>query len=66
MCPQKVFNITKMRDPWVSDELLEVLYEKDRLLKKAKCTKLEANWIEAKNGRNNANVIARSAKSDFI
>ena len=66
MCPQKIFNIKKMRDPWVSDELLEVLYEKDRLLKKAKRTKLEADWIKAKNARNNANNIARNAKSNFI
>ena len=62
MCPQKICNIKKMRDPWVSDELLEVLFEKDRLLKMAKRTKLEADWIEAKNARNNAKTIARSAK----
>ena len=66
MCPQKQFNIKKMRDPWITDELLEILFEKDRLLLKAKHSQKEEDWATAKIARNEANILIRNSKSDFI
>ena len=36
MCPMKQFKVKKYRDPWISSELIELIKEKDRALKKAK------------------------------
>ena len=36
MCPFKHFKIAKDRDPWVSDDLIDEIKQKDYLLKKAK------------------------------
>ena len=52
--------------PWITDELLEVLYEKDKLLKKAKRTNNEDDWETAKAARNEANIMMRYSKSNFI
>ena len=55
-----------MREHWITDELLEILFEKDRLLNKAKRSKKEDDWTEAKIARNEANIVIRNSKSDFI
>ena len=62
MCPQKQFNIKKMRDPWITDELLEILFEKDGLLLKAKHSKKDEDWVAAKIARNEANILIRNSK----
>ena len=36
MCPFKKFKIAKNRDPWISDDLINELKQKDYLLKRAK------------------------------
>ena len=66
MCPQKQFNIKKIRDPWITDELLEIPFEKDRLLLKAKHSQKVEDWTTAKIARNEANILIRNSKSDFI
>ena len=66
ICPQKLFHIKKMRDPWISDEIMEILYEKDRLLNKAKRTRDDTDKEAAKIARHNANILLRNSKSDFI
>ena len=62
----KNFSYKKKRDPWVTDELRKILYEKDRLLKRAKSTNNENNWIATKAARNEANIMTRNSKSSFI
>ena len=66
LCPQKQFNIRKMRDPWITDELLEILFEKDRLLLKANYSQKDEDWATAKIARNEANILIRNSKSNFI
>ena len=61
ICPQKMFNIKKITDPWITDEILEVL-----LLNKAKRTKTDDDWTAAKLARNEANLLIRNSKADFI
>ena len=61
MCPQRVFNITKKKErPMDNEELLEILYEKEILLNKAKRTKKDNDWIAAKLARNEANIMIRN------
>ena len=61
-----MFNIKKITDPWITDEILEVLFEKDRLLNKAKRTKTDDDWTAAILARNEANLLIRNSKADFI
>ena len=39
ICPLRTFRIKKYKEPWITQELLELIKDKDRLLKKAKRTK---------------------------
>ena len=66
MCPLKVFKIKKYKEIWVSDEMLEMIIEKDAALRKAKRTKNDHAWVIARRLRNNCLSKIRKAKSDFI
>ena len=43
-----------------------ILFEKDRLLLKAKHSQKKEDWATAKRARNEANILIRNSKSDFI
>ena len=66
MCPIKNFNVKKYRDPWISPEILELKRDKDKALKKAKRTKLDNDWNEARRLRNACLNRVRKAKGDLI
>ena len=66
MCPLKTFTISKDRDPWILDELINEIKHKDYLLKKAKKSKNRNHWIEARQARNACLRHVRTAKSEFI
>ena len=66
ICPLKIFKIKKFKEPWVSQELLEIIKDKDILLKKAKKTKLPEDWKIAKRARNDCLTKVRRAKASFI
>ena len=66
ICPLKNFSIKKLSDPWITAEILEIIFEKDRLLNKAKHIKNDNDWILAKNARNETNITIRNSKADFV
>ena len=66
MCPLRNFNITSKRDPWIFDDLINEIKQKDFLLKRAKRTKRDIDWTEARTARNQCLRHVRRAKSDFI
>ena len=66
MCPLKNFKIKKFKDMWISDEILELIKEKDCALRKAKRTKSNHDWLLARRLRNLCVSRVRKAKSDFI
>ena len=47
-CPLKNFTVKKYKEPWITNELLELIKDKDLALKKAKRTKIDADWEIAK------------------
>ena len=51
-CPLKSFKVKAGVDPWITDELLEEIRDKDLLMKRARSTKLQADWTAAKLSRN--------------
>ena len=62
MCPIRNFVIKNRKDPWITNEILEKIHDKDRLLHKAKYQ----DWINARLARNNVNRNIKPLKSDFI
>ena len=53
-------------DPWITREIIEVIKDKDRLIKKAKLSGKEGDWETAKVARNFVTSQVRNLKSDFL
>ena len=56
MCPLKSYKVAQAKEPWVTNEILEMIKDKDRLLRRAKNTNTDYDWIAARNARNNTNL----------
>ena len=66
MCPLKKFKVKTVLEPWITNELLEQIKDKDLALKRAKRSKRQDHWTEARTLRNNCLRDVRKAKADFI
>ena len=66
ICPLKTFRIEKYKEPWIKQELLQLINDKDALLIKAKRTKLQGDWVIARRARNDCLSKICKVKSDFI
>ena len=53
-------------DPWITNEILEAIKDKDRLLCNAKRSDSEADWIRARRRRNEVKTLVKHAKSNFL
>ena len=66
MCPLKEFNIKNKKDPWITNEILESIRDKDILLKRAKLSGDDQDWAHARRARNIVNANIKNLKADFI
>ena len=66
MCPLRNFRVQEIREPWITDELLEEIKDKDNLLTIAKQTNLVEDWILARRERNRVGKLLKSAKADLV
>ena len=66
MCPLKDIKIKKQKDPWISNDLLELIHDKDDLLKQAKASNLPEDWHTARTARNLVASLVKDAKKDFL
>ena len=66
MCPIKDFNIKQMKDPWITNEILEAIHDKDYLLARAKRSNDHDDWVLARRRRNEVKNLVKHAKSNFI
>ena len=66
MCPLKNIKSKKQKDQWISNDLLEIINDKDDLLRIAKSTNLPDEWIAARNARNMVVSLVKNAKRDFL
>ena len=64
-CPVKEFKINKRKEPWLNRQLLEILIDKDRSLRRAKRTNNEDDWNIARYFRNQAKLLVRQAKAEY-
>ena len=66
MCPLKKRVVRDKNEPWLTNEILECIYDKDRAWKKAKSTKLAEDIVYAKRLRNEVKTMVRQAKANFV
>ena len=66
MCPIKNRRNRINNNPWLSEEILESIHEKNRAWKKAKRTRDPDDIVLAKRLRNHCKTIIRRAKGDFV
>ena len=65
-CPLKSFRVNEARDPWVTNELLEEIKDKDLLLRIARRSGREEDWAVAKRVRNRVGRLVEQTKADFL
>ena len=65
-CPTKEIKIKKLKEKWVTQELLEFINDKDDLLRLAKRTNNIDDWNTARIARNLVAGMVRNAKKDFL
>ena len=66
MCPLKNIKINKQKDPWITNEILELINDKNDLLAGAKCSKLVEDWDNAQTARNLVSSMIKEAKRDYL
>ena len=52
MCPIKTIRINKVKENWITNEILELIHDKDYFLRKAKETNNEDDWNITRRLRN--------------
>ena len=65
-CPLKSYKVNEFREPWITNEAIEAIKDKDRLMKRAKRTGLERDWQEAKRVRNEVGSNLRNLRADYL
>ena len=66
VAPQKEFVVKEVREPWVNNEILEEIKDKDKILRDAKKTKKPEDLIMARRERNRVGRLVEQAKADFL
>ena len=66
MCPIKTFKVKEVREPWVTNELLEEIKDKDRALKTAKRSRKAEDMRVAREIRNRVGRMVTGARAEFL
>lgn len=66
MCPVRHFKVKEREVPWITNELIELINDKDRALSKAKKSNKTEDWKKARKLRNDANKATKIAKAKYI
>ena len=65
-CPVKSFKVTASRDPWITNEILEEIRDKDLALQRARRTGKGEHWSFARNEHNRVGRLVELARKDFF
>ena len=66
LAPIRKFKFKKDRPSWFTDELMELIKDKDTLMSRAVKTNDPVDRAIARNARNRSNILIRDAKSSYI
>ena len=65
-CPIRSFKVKEIREPWITNEAIEALRDKNKLLQKARKSGKEDDWVAAKVARNRIGRDLENLKADFL
>ena len=66
MCPLKKFRFAREKPAWMTDELIEIIKDRDRALKRTTITKSQRDVAHVRQVRNLTNTVIKSARAEFI
>ena len=66
MCPMKSFKVSEKREPWITNEALEAIKDKDRILNRARRTGKQEDWDLARRERNRVGRDLEILRRDFL
>ena len=66
MCPIESFRVSEAKEPWITNEALEAIRDKDSLLRIARNTKAPEDWLEARRVRNATGRDIRNLRRDYL
>ena len=66
MCPLKKYKVAQAKESWISGEILELIKDKDQLLRRAKSRDTQYDSDLARNDRNDVNLQIRCAEANFV
>ena len=66
MCPFRTFSVRKFDDPWITNEVIEMIRDRDELFKTAKRLGRAEDWTRAKVARNETAGHLRNLKAQYL
>ena len=66
LCPEKNFKFAKNKPVWISNDLINIMKERDRCLQTYLSTRLEAYKKEMRRMRNIVNISVKNARADYV
>ena len=66
VCPLKSYKVNEIREPWITNEAIEAIRDKDRMMKKAKKSGSSRDWDEAKRLRNEVGRNLRDLRANYL
>ena len=66
LCPIRTFRMGAKREPWLTNEAMEAIRDKDKLIKKAKRTRKAGDWDAARIARNQVGRDLEQLKAEFL
>ena len=65
-CPMKTFKVAEFKEVWMTNEAIEAIKDKDRALCRARRTRREEDWNEAKRLRNRVGRDIENLRADYL
>ena len=65
-CPEKLFKVRQANEPWINNEIIEQIKDKDRALRTARWTGKKDDWAFAKRERNRVGRLVEQAKAELL
>ena len=65
-CPIRAHRVNAQREPWMTNEAMEAIKDKDRLMRRAKRSGKALDWQHARRARNQVGRDLENLRADFL
>ena len=65
-CPIRSFRVEALREPWITNEAVEAIRDKDKLMQKARKSRKEEDWKAAREARNGVGRDLENLRAEFL